>query len=106
MEVVFLFITFWTWVFIFRNNWVYRNMCRIGEVIHDYNYDCIEKNEPMDLSMYDRIRSYDCMLFRVWDWDATHFLLLDDYQKIKSFLKETNSANESIISRWGIGHDI
>lgn len=99
MEIVFWFIIFWSWIFIFRNNWVYRNMRRIGEAIHDYNYDCIEKNEPMDLNMYDRIRSYDCMIFRVWDWDATHFLPTEDYVKIKPYLSMSNSVQESTISR-------
>ena len=54
----------------YRNNLVYKARTRIGEKIHKYNYELLEKGtyktDNIDYSNADRIYSYHTMMWKFW----------------------------------------
>lgn len=77
-------------VFLIKNGVTYKHMNRILNAIHEYNTREIDKsfeeNRPFDIISYDCFKSYEAVLFNIFDWGNKNIIPVEYYERIKPYL--------------------
>lgn len=87
--ILILYILFLVVMVIFwaKNNNTYRNHSIIGDAIHRYAIDMINKHQWDSIEVkYDDMEPYETTLFRVWDWGYEHILPPEKFEIIKPYI--------------------
>ena len=72
-----------------KNDNAFDNCVIIIKAIYNYKLDLIDKGDLGESFVdYDDMRSYEAVLFRIWDWGYKNILPKDKFEIIKPYIKE------------------
>lgn len=72
-------------VMLVKNNVTYNHLSLISSAICLYNLDMISQHKERVVD-FDDMRSYDVVLFRIWDWGYKHILPPDKFAIIEPYI--------------------
>lgn len=94
IEVILLYLLYIIFILaiilLIKNGVTYTHMSRILNAIHVYNMreidESFNENRPFDIIPYDCFKSYETVLFNVFDWGIENIIPKEYYERVKPYL--------------------
>ena len=83
--VIGLILCLIAWV---KNEITYKNFMIIIDAIYQYCSEIIDNGGTTDFGLYEKMKSYDAVFWRIFDWSYENILPSDEMEKIRPYINK------------------
>lgn len=90
MEFILSALIIFAIILLIKNCVTYKHVSKLTDAIHKYNLqelkNSFNENRPTNLIPYSCQKSYDVVLFNMFDWSNKNIIPVEYYERIKPYL--------------------